>query len=116
MSALICKNNLAKSEVVICMLSVIGREMISKINDAASENNNDISPSDTRYRYDRGTGINELKVEHFMTKNPVIAHSNANFAGGVGIMTTNGISNLVVTENKEPIGILTEREILHYLY
>jgi CBS domain-containing protein len=109
------KKKLAKPEnsLFVCCLYLV--EMISKINDATSENNNNISLSDTRYRYDRGTGIDELKVEHFMTKNPVIAHSNANFAGGVGIMTTNGISNLIVMENKEPIGILTEREILHYL-
>lgn len=59
--------------------------------------------------------MSDLRVEHFMTKNPVMAHSNVNFPGGIDIMTTNGISNLIVTENMKPIGILTEREILHYL-
>ena len=59
--------------------------------------------------------MNELKVEHFMTKSPVIAHSNVNFPGGVDIMTAKGIGNLVVIENGIPIGILTEREILRYL-
>jgi len=61
------------------------------------------------------TKMSELRVEHFMTKNPVMAHSNVNFPGGIDIMTTNGISNLIVMENMKPIGILTEREILHYL-
>jgi CBS domain-containing protein len=61
------------------------------------------------------TKMSELRVEHFMTKNPVMAHSNVNFPGGIDIMTTNSISNLIVIENMKPIGILTEREILHYL-
>lgn len=64
---------------------------------------------------ENGIKMNELKVEHFMTKSPVIAHSNVNFPGGVDIMTAKGIGNLVVIENGIPIGILTEREILRYL-
>ena len=64
---------------------------------------------------ENGIKMNELKVEHFMTKSPVIAHSNVNFPGGVDIMTAKGIGNLVVIENGKPIGILTEREILRYL-
>ena len=63
----------------------------------------------------RGIGINELKVEHFMTNNPVMARSNVNLPGGIDIMTTNNISNLVVVENRKPTGVLTEREVLHYL-
>lgn len=63
----------------------------------------------------RSIGIEELKVEQFMAKNPVIARSNVNLPGGVDIMTTNNISNLVVIENRKPIGVLTEREVLHYL-
>jgi CBS domain-containing protein len=65
--------------------------------------------------HSRDIGIKELKVEQFMTKNPIAARSIVNFPGGVDIMTTNNISNLVVVENRKPIGILTEREILHYL-
>lgn len=65
--------------------------------------------------HSRDIGIKELKVEHFMTKNPIVARSVVNFPGGVDVMTTNNISNLVVVENRKPIGILTEREILHYL-
>jgi CBS domain-containing protein len=63
----------------------------------------------------RGIGINELKVEHFMTNNPVMVRSNVNLPGGVDIMITNNISNLVVVENRKPTGVLTEREVLHYL-
>ena len=65
--------------------------------------------------HSRNIGIKELKIEHYMTKNPIVAHSVVNFPGGVDVMTTNNISNLVVAENRKPIGILTEREILHYL-
>ena len=63
--------------------------------------------------HSRNIGIKELKIEHYMTKNPIVAHSVVNFPGGVDVMTTNNISNLVVAENRKPIGILTEREILH---
>jgi CBS domain-containing protein len=83
-------------------------------NDDNDINNDNDSIPGGKY-HPREIGINELKVEHFMTKNPVIAHSNVNFPGGVDIMTTNNISNLVVVENRKPIGILTEREVLHYL-
>jgi CBS domain-containing protein len=65
--------------------------------------------------HSRDIGIKELKVEHFMTKNPIVARSVVNFPGGVDVMITNNISNLVVVENRKPIGILTEREILRYL-
>jgi CBS domain-containing protein len=82
-------------------------------NDNDINNDNDSIPSG-KY-HSREIGINELKVEHFMTKNPVMARSNVNLPGGVDIMTTNNISNLVVVENRKPIGILTEREVLHYL-
>jgi CBS domain-containing protein len=65
--------------------------------------------------HSREIGIKELMVEHFMTKKPIVARSVVNFPGGVDVMTTNNISNLVVVENRRPIGILTEREILRYL-
>ena len=80
---------------------------------ADSEKHNDSFGSD-KY-HSRDIGIKELKVEHFMTKNPIVARSIVNFPGGVDIMTTNNISNLVVVENRKPIGVLTEREILHFL-
>jgi CBS domain-containing protein len=65
--------------------------------------------------FQTGIRMDELKVEYFMSKNPVTAHSNVNFPGAIDIMTTKGIGNLIVVENKEPIGIFTEREILYYL-
>ena len=83
-------------------------------NDDNDINNDNDSISGGKY-HPRDIGINELKVEHFMTKNPVMARSNVNLPGGVDIMTTDNISNLVVVENRKPIGILTEREVLHYL-
>ena len=82
--------------------------------DNGISNDNDSMPGG-KYHHPRAIGIKELKVEHFMTKNPVMAHSNVNLPGGVDIMTTNNISNLVVVENRKPIGVLTEREVLHYL-
>ena len=79
-----------------------------------NDNNDNGSIRGAKY-HSRSIGIKELKVEHFMTKNPVMARSNVNLPGGVDIMTTNNISNLVVIENRKPIGVLTEREVLHYL-
>lgn len=80
---------------------------------SASSKNGDVVHNSINY--ENGIKMNELKVEHFMTKNPVIAHSNVNFPGGVDIMTAKGIGNLIVVDNGKPIGILTEREILHSL-
>jgi CBS domain-containing protein len=84
-------------------------------NDNGMNNDNDSRNSRGAKYHPRSIGIKELKVEHFMTKNPVMARSNVNLPGGVDIMTTNNISNLVVIENRKPIGVLTEREVLHYL-
>ncbi|MGE5662407.1 MAG: CBS domain-containing protein [Ignavibacteriales bacterium] len=86
----------------------------AEYNDNNDMNNDNDSIPGGKY-HSRAIGINELKVEHFMTKNPVMARSNVNLPGGVDIMTTNNISNLIVVENRKPIGILTEREVLHYL-
>lgn len=83
-----------------------------RINKSEYNINNDI-PSE-KY-HPRTIGINELKVEHFMSKNPVMTRSNVNLPGGVDVMITNNISNLVVVENRKPIGVLTEREVLRYL-
>src|SRR5689334_4757238 len=80
---------------------------------SASIKNEEVVSGSTYFH--SGIKMSELKVEHFMSKNPVTAHSNVNFPGGVDIMTAKGISNLIVIENGKPIGILTEREILSYL-
>lgn len=84
----------------------------SEYNANGNDINNDIHSD--KY-HPRTIGINELKVEHFMSRNPVMARSNVNLPGGVDVMITNKISNLVVVENRKPIGVLTEREVLHYL-
>lgn len=65
--------------------------------------------------FEIGIRMEELKVEYFMSKNPLTAHSNVNLPGAIDIMTAKGIGNLIVVENKEPIGIFTEREILRHL-
>ena len=65
--------------------------------------------------FETGIRMEELKVEYFMSKNPVTAHSNVNLPGAIDIMTAKGIGNLIVVENKDPIGIFTEREILRHL-
>ena len=80
---------------------------------STSNENGHVVPNYVNYEND--IKMNELKVEYFMTKSPVIAHSNVNFPGGVDIMTAKGIGNLIVIENGIPIGILTEREILRSL-
>ena len=90
-----------------------------KVTNPEYNDNNGINNANDSIRggkyHPRSIGIEELKVEQFMTKNPVMARSNVNLPGGVDIMTTNNISNLVVIENRKPIGVLTEREVLHYL-
>lgn len=83
-------------------------------NDDNDINDNNGSIPGDKY-HPRTIGINELRVEQFMTKKPIMARSNVNLPGGVDIMTTNNISNLVVVENRKPVGVLTEREVLHYL-
>ena len=59
--------------------------------------------------------IGDLKVKHYMTTNPVRVNSNVNFPGGIAVMVIKGISNLIVTQNQLPIGILSEREIINHL-
>ncbi|HZD33690.1 MAG TPA: CBS domain-containing protein [Nitrososphaeraceae archaeon] len=87
-----------------------------RINKSEYNAGNDINTDIPSEKYHpRTIGINELKVEHFMSKNPVMTRSNVNLPGGVDVMTTNNISNLVVVENRKPIGVLTEREVLRYL-
>ena len=60
---------------------------------------------------------NKLKVVDYMTANPITIQSGARFPEATATMASKGIGNLVVTENnnKIVIGLITEREILHYL-
>jgi len=57
----------------------------------------------------------ELKVGEYMTPNPVTVLSDVTFADAATMMANKRIGNLVVIENKKPVGILTEREIIQYL-
>lgn len=59
--------------------------------------------------------IDDLKVKYYMTTNPIAVNSNVNFPGGIAVMTIKSIGNLIVKQNRRPIGILTEREILECL-
>jgi CBS domain-containing protein len=82
--------------------------------DGFSKNDNDEGSGNSNF-FGTGITMKELKVEYFMSKNPVTAHSNVNFPGAIDIMTTKGIGNLIVVENRVPIGVFTEREILYHL-
>jgi CBS domain-containing protein len=59
--------------------------------------------------------IRDLKVNHYMTTDPIRVNSDVNFPGGVAVMAIKGIGNLIVTQDQIPTGILSEREILDYL-
>jgi CBS domain-containing protein len=59
--------------------------------------------------------MQELKVQDYMTSNPISVTGDVLFPDALDIMTKKGIGNLVVKEGREPRGILTEREILLYL-
>lgn len=59
--------------------------------------------------------IDDLKVKYYMTTNPIAVNSDVNFPGGIAVMTIKSIGNLIVNQNRRPIGILTEREIMECL-
>ncbi len=59
--------------------------------------------------------VNELNIGDYMSRNPITVQSNLRVRDAVVIMTYNEIGNLVVTKNKRPICILTERDILRFL-
>ncbi|HET7285546.1 MAG TPA: CBS domain-containing protein [Nitrososphaeraceae archaeon] len=58
---------------------------------------------------------NELTVREYMTSNPITVQSDLTVTNAAAIMANNGIGNLIVIENRKPVGILSEREILRYL-
>ena len=59
--------------------------------------------------------VNEINVGDYMSRNPITAQSDLRVRDAVVIMIDNGIDNLIVTKNKRPIRILTEREVLRFL-
>ena len=40
--------------------------------------------------------ISDLKIKHYMTRNPVTVNSNVNFPGGVAVMVIKGIGTAVM--------------------
>jgi len=60
--------------------------------------------------------IQDMKVENYMTYNPITVHRDISVSDAITIMATKGIGNLVVTDDLNgPVGILTERELIEYL-
>jgi CBS domain-containing protein len=60
--------------------------------------------------------MHEMKVEDYMTCNPITVQRDISVSDAITIMATKGIGNLVVTEDLVgPVGILTERELIEYL-
>ncbi len=57
-----------------------------------------------------------LRVGNYMSKPVFTASPDTSFADAISTMAAKNIGNLVVVENENPVGILTEREILQYLY
>jgi len=57
-----------------------------------------------------------MKVEDYMTCNPITVQRDVSAPDAIAIMATKGIGNLVVTEDLTgPVDILTERELIKYL-
>lgn len=56
-----------------------------------------------------------LDVASYMTPNPISVNHSISFFDAVTLMYKNGIGNLVVKKNGEPVGLIGERQILHYL-
>lgn len=54
-------------------------------------------------------------VGNFMSSPVVTVASHADLVDAVSVMTLRNIGNVVVVEDGEPVGVLTERELLQYL-
>src|SRR6266511_444925 len=50
-----------------------------------------------------------------MTSNPIVMKSGNTFHDALSVMEANHIGNCIILEGENPIGILSEREILWYL-
>lgn len=59
--------------------------------------------------------VREPVVNEFMSSPVVTISSDTSLVDAVSVMVRKKIGNLVVVEKEKPLGILTEREILHYL-
>jgi signal-transduction protein with cAMP-binding, CBS, and nucleotidyltransferase domain len=60
--------------------------------------------------------IDEMKVQNYMTSNPITVQQGISISDAINIMATKGIGNLIVLEGSSgPVGLLTERELVDYL-
>lgn len=57
-------------------------------------------------------GVPQLKVGHVMNKNVVSIDSEESVKDAAGKMAQHGIGSLVVTKEDEPVGIITETDLL----
>ena len=57
----------------------------------------------------------ELNVSAYMTADPITVTADVKFFDAVTIMYKNRIGNLVVTKDNEAVGLISERQIIHYL-
>ena len=62
-----------------------------------------------------GGSSRQFLVSHHMTRNPVYMPSSISFQDAIDVMVDKKIGNLIITSNRRPIGLLTEREILQHL-
>ncbi len=64
-----------------------------------------------------GVKISELLVGNYMTGYPISVKPTVDFKTVISFMADKGIATLIVMdeENPMPLGVLTEREILHYV-
>ncbi len=56
--------------------------------------------------------INDLPIANYMTPYPISVNPNVSFNEAVQFMAERGFGNLIISDEKMPKGILTEREIL----
>ena len=57
-----------------------------------------------------------MKVQNYMTSNPITVQQDISILDAINIMATKGIGNLIVSEGSSgPVGLLTERELVDYL-
>lgn len=58
---------------------------------------------------------NELRVDEYMTPDPITVVPEIPFLDAVTIMFKKGIGNLIVEKSRDVTGLLTERQIIQYL-
>ena len=59
--------------------------------------------------------IKDLPVSQFMTAYSISVKSNVPFKTVVDFMSERGITNIIIIEKENPIGVFTEREILKHI-